>query len=502
MIDDEHLKKTKEAAVEKLFRIPGVHSVAIGPKYSGGQPAGELSIIVSLTRKRPPGEIPPSEMIPAEINGIKTDVVERQPQTPCATTVEDGERRRPILGGTQIQLKWVSNISERTETGTLGFLGRTTNAISSIVAGQIVGVTCAHVVADPNNGPSLGHKVGQSEPAECSQCSGCCNHIIGRVLRLVDSDGSKVDVAAIAITPGLTYFADIQEIGAVRNFHVLQPTDLNVNPPHYPVKKRGRTTGLTRGDVRSVGGTSLVGGITLNDNEIAVVPDPATPIWDMCGDIPNLRSFACEGDSGSALMNNNDEVVGVVRTRNLVGEGFAVGIDIVKVALGIEVETATHPLDLRTAPEISGTLAMAIDGLPLLAAPFAPPEQRLFLKRAQKEILATESGRCYEQLVLQHQEEVRKLIHTNRRVAAVWHRNGGPAIIQGAVEAVEHPDRKFPAEIDGRPIPDCLAGIIGILAKYGSTGLGNDMTRYGPSLAAFGGLSYSQVLQLLGSAMS
>ena len=40
-----------------------------------------------------------------------------------------------------------------------------------------------------------------------------------------------------------------------------------------------------------------------------------------------------------------------------------------------------------------------------------------------------------------HFDEVLRLINTNRRVATIWHRNGGPALVRAALTLAEDPAR-------------------------------------------------------------
>src|SRR4029077_7484123 len=307
------------------------------------QATGEMAIVVGVERKLPASQVPPSQMIPATIDGIKTDVVEspEQIELQCPNTVDDATRYRPLCGGTQIE-----TTSGR---GTLGFFAFTTGAIPTIEQDLVVAVTCAHVVADETGVALIGHKVGQPTPTDCSACSPCCIDVIGEVLYAVSKapDGSLVDGAIIDLTSGLEYFNDVEGIGSITDFHPIQPSDLHLLPPHYPVKKRGRRTGLTTGDVLTVSGTSVIDGTTFTDDEIKIQPDPATSVWCHCGAAPNLRSFACEGDSGSALLNSADEIVGMVRSRDDAGNGYATGIDILMKALGILVGTAAEEGDKR-----------------------------------------------------------------------------------------------------------------------------------------------------------
>jgi hypothetical protein len=78
-VDERRLLAIKDRAAERLLGLPGVHAVGIGGELTGGKPTGEVAIVVFVEAKRPPGEVPVEELIPAEIEGVRTDVVEQAP---------------------------------------------------------------------------------------------------------------------------------------------------------------------------------------------------------------------------------------------------------------------------------------------------------------------------------------------------------------------------------------------------------------------------------------
>ena len=115
-----------------------MHAVGIGAKVVGGKRTGEPSIIVYTVRKKPPSEIAPDEVIPAEIDGVKTDVIEEEiPRLQMSLPDTSGDYRKSgLLGGIQIQP------GKSEFGGTLGCIGATDDPQPAIVA-----ITCHHVVA-------------------------------------------------------------------------------------------------------------------------------------------------------------------------------------------------------------------------------------------------------------------------------------------------------------------------------------------------------------------
>src|SRR5262249_35750960 len=107
----------KQRAQERLLAIPGVQGVGLGGKLRAGRPTGEPVIIVYVSEKRPAGDVPGDQLIPAEIEGIKPDVIEA------------GEEQRvgALEGGVGIKVDPTSSGGGQTLTGTLGCFATTTN---------------------------------------------------------------------------------------------------------------------------------------------------------------------------------------------------------------------------------------------------------------------------------------------------------------------------------------------------------------------------------------
>ena len=76
MPTEEELLAIKERAAARLMALPSVTGVGIGGRMRGGQPTGELVLKVYVKRKLPANEVDPAELVPAEIEGIPTDVSE------------------------------------------------------------------------------------------------------------------------------------------------------------------------------------------------------------------------------------------------------------------------------------------------------------------------------------------------------------------------------------------------------------------------------------------
>jgi subtilisin family serine protease len=81
-------------------------------------------------------------------------------------------------------------------------------------------------------------------------------------------------------------------------------------------------------------------------------------------------------------------------------------------------------------------------------------------------------------LISTHFDEVKRLIDSNRRVAAVWQRHGGPLLVRRILLGEEDPDPPLPERIGDRPVLVLIDKLVAILERYGSAALKADAARY------------------------
>jgi subtilisin family serine protease len=97
--------------------------------------------------------------------------------------------------------------------------------------------------------------------------------------------------------------------------------------------------------------------------------------------------------------------------------------------------------------------------------------------------LATPAGQLYAALVSRHFSEIRGLINANRRVATVWHRTGGPALVRRLLREASgrRPRPRQAPEPGGANVERFFAA----LARYASPTLRRDLADHGQGFAAF-----------------
>ena len=198
-------------ACNVLLKIQGVLSVGIGHKVVNGESTGQLALSIMVREKRPRSGLPADKMIPDQLEGLPTDVVEggiprllideEEPEDFDAGIPRDIDEYRPILGGIQIRGGRSFSSTGKVTFGTLGGFAITTGKD----AGKHVLLTNNHVLSDKFdeiNGPSCtgctkGDNVGN--PNAGSQ--------IATVLR--GKNDPQVDAAIAILDSGVQFQRDI-----------------------------------------------------------------------------------------------------------------------------------------------------------------------------------------------------------------------------------------------------------------------------------------------------
>ncbi|HEY4214815.1 MAG TPA: hypothetical protein VGM84_25285 [Steroidobacteraceae bacterium] len=252
MTDPVVVRQVKRANEARLLVLPGVHSVGVGPKLVAGKFTGELAIKVYLVKKKSPAELTPGEIIPPEIGGVKTDIVEMEVPNLHADT----SKERPLIFGTRITAK------DAPEDGTVGMLALTGDYF------KLVALTCQHVVAPPM-GRRKSDLVATTPPGtpDPYNISFSGDNTIGSlvVVKMADTEVGTLYNAFWrtneADTPATVAQKAIEAVNAI--------PDINVTA----------APGANPGDVvisKAAGSNTVVGGCTVFDPQI---PDPTSNLY-------------------------------------------------------------------------------------------------------------------------------------------------------------------------------------------------------------------------------
>jgi hypothetical protein len=505
---DQELFDIARRAAKAFAHLPNVHSVGIGGRERAGKPTGEVVLKVFVRQKLPGDRLDPAGVIPASFEGIPTDVIPAgdptrlalvsgvEPKTEAEFDAgEDGSRERPLMGGTEIEP------DDESGFGTLGLI------VEALEDNRMVfAVTNHHVVFDS---PLQERTAEVGQPTPSHSCTACCRGVIGKFFGGYHSGivepppgPKKLDYALIRLDSGLEWLNEIKEIGVLFDFYELKVSD--VVPLNYQVRKRGYRTRLTGGIVQAIGVARpaepvIPPGATdaqrdaiyaefFFQESIAIRPNPITsnPA------APVL--FATHGDSGSALVNDDNKVVGLLwggqfkhtAPTDRFGYGWGVPItwikDDCKQRLGLTmriVPTAGTGI-VNTVPEFAE------------AGPTLRAETSL-----ERDLDQSERGRLFLQAWLRHSDELNAIIQNQRRVATVWQRHNGSALLRLVARAPLEPNLPLPTEVDGIPVREGLRVFLDQIERYASDELKRDLSRHRSLLLSLPGHSYTEVLSHL-----
>lgn len=311
----DDMKAAQERHHADLMGIPGVHGTSIGLKEVDGKTTNIFAIRVHLTRKRQAGEVPAAELVPKEIEGFPTDLIEHDQPEPY----EDGSKQRPVLGGCQLA---VSNWY-----GTLGCIVKGADGKAYALSNQ-------HVLSGVNSGVFQ----PKTDPV-CDKIGDTKNSILSPRI-----DGAYCSLDAYDVS----YKAEILELGAVAGSRTVGWNDLPL-----AVRKRGRTTGLTSGTMTGLNwsGTRSDGWNFVGQQYIAAGQGSA---------------FCDRGDSGSVVVDGNVRVVGLLWGGAL-PNGASSPIENVMAELGVVVATpgmvdAPRPYEETTLGQLEALLSESTAG--------------------------------------------------------------------------------------------------------------------------------------------
>jgi len=324
-------RQAKGAHVESLLGKRNVVGVGLGYKISEGVNTGELSLVISVTRKAAPSALAAADMVPKILDGIKTDVVE----TGVLRAFDLGprDRWRPVVP------PGVTIGHHRITAGTFGCLVRRGE--------ERFVLSNNHVLADVNNGqpgdailqpgPSDGGTADDrfatladyvpldfgTVPSECSiaeWAAGLLNFVAGAF-------GSNHQLQATKRTDGINRVDAAlarplsQDLVGNEILYIGVPTGVGTAMLGTEVQKTGRTTGHTQGTISQIDATLRIdysGRSALFTGQLVA------------------GAMSKPGDSGSAVLDMDGRVVGLL----FAGSEFATiinPIDDVLSALNVEV---------------------------------------------------------------------------------------------------------------------------------------------------------------------
>ena len=308
-------KQTRQT-FEELLKKRGAVVVGYGHKETDGKKTRKRAIIVGVKEKLPLDKLSPGDVIPREVWGVATDVQQRDEiffQLPKATPkgVENVGWQRPASPGCSIGHKDIT-------AGTFGLVVRK-GGIDYILSNN-------HVLANVNKG-----KIGDAilQPGQYD------GGIIGQDTIASLSDYIKIEMLGVSNCPisnglakifnALAYLFDKNSRMVVTR-SITNKVDCAIAQPHsssdilpficdigkpmgltvpdvgMTVQKSGRTTGYTKGQITLI---DAMANVNMGNNEIAIFEDQFEVTT-------KDGQFSAGGDSGSAILDLDKNVVGLL----------------------------------------------------------------------------------------------------------------------------------------------------------------------------------------------
>jgi hypothetical protein len=338
------IRPVKQRIEDELLSRPDVTGVDINYKVTKGEKTGRMAIVVSVREKKPKRSLKAEELIPPEIEGIPTDVVEEEivlhavraaleevePQVDAAaySTLQGGISMGPCRS-VYLTPPGVPKAGYYLAVGTLGAI------VKDRTTGEAMALTNFHVACVDSTW-AVGNTMTQQSRLDGGSCP---SGKFGALTRAVLSD--HVDGSVVHIDSAKTWACKIAEIGDVKG-----KSTASVG---MAVRKRGRTTGLTYGNVTSVDYSTSVPygnglGVHTLKNQIRVEVDTA-----------HSTQFGDHGDSGSVVVDTSNKVVGLHFAGNTAGTmGVANPIQFVLDELNVDL--CTSGISLVTRPIVCDPL--------------------------------------------------------------------------------------------------------------------------------------------------
>lgn len=307
--DVQDVRRALRAAAPELHARANVVATGLGYKVTEGRRTGDLAVVCSVTRKLEPSQLASADLIPPRVDDVPTDVVETGRIRALQSRTE---RHRPTPGGVSIGHRDIT-------AGTLGCLVNRN--------GDLVILSNNHVLANSNDaragdpvlqpGPVDGGRLPgdqiaelvafvpirfqQPEPPSECRTAGAVIAALNAICGLIGSktryhavtlqvEENLVDAAIARPLNPADVVDDILEIGVLAG---TGEAGLGT-----ALKKSGRTTGVTTGEVLQ---TDVTADVDYGGGRTARFTDQL-----MAG------AMSQGGDSGSAVLDDQDRLVGLL----------------------------------------------------------------------------------------------------------------------------------------------------------------------------------------------
>ncbi len=300
-------REVLKTSSKELLARGNVVATGIGYKVTGGERTNTLCVVCSVAEKLPAAKLSAQDLVPKVVQGLPTDVVKtgafKALQAPT-------ERHRPAPGGVSIGHPDIT-------AGTLGCLVRKNGLLHILSNNHVLANSNEAQVGDPilQPGPYDGGQNPADQiavltdfiPIEISGVPSDCNvagqivtglnkvaEMLGKETRLqavkTQAAANLVDAAVARPVRDEDVSPEILQIGTIQ--------DIAEGELGMKVKKSGRTTGFTEGEILQV---DVTVNVQYGTGRIAQFTDQLV-----------AGPMSQGGDSGSAVLDENNRLVGLL----------------------------------------------------------------------------------------------------------------------------------------------------------------------------------------------
>lgn len=306
-MDIEQVRRVKEKYAQLLLSKRNVVGCGVGYKVVGGRRTEELCVVVSVTKKLPEDQLSPDDIVPKKLDDVKTDVQETGEIRALNQSRKD--RWRPAPGG-------VSCGHIDITAGTLGCLVKRGGEVFILSNNHVLANSNEGATGDPilqpgrYDGGTMADRIAVLEdfvPIHFERAPSTC--------RVADIIARSLNAAARALgsTHRFQTYQIMEETNSVdaavarplsndlveeRILEIGEPKGVVQATLGMKIKKSGRTTGVTTGQIQQLHATVRV---SYGENKYALFTDQLI-----------AGAMCAGGDSGSAVLDENDMVTGLL----------------------------------------------------------------------------------------------------------------------------------------------------------------------------------------------
>lgn len=301
----EKLQRLVEEHRQELFSLPNVVGVAVGHKRRGGEVSDQPSVVVLVRKKVPLAQLAPGEVVPTELQGVPTDVVEvgdlkaleALPETPDDPALRR-RKLRPAVPGLSLG-------HYRITAGTLGAV------VYDQATGEPLILSNNHVLANSQTPrgrrAAPGDPVYQPGPYDGGTAADTLA-VLHRYVPLRFPTARRKSLPGPATTAAPAPVSNLVDAALARplSTDLVHPEILGLGPVtgvtaaelEQAVKKSGRTTGCTDGQVTALHASVQVG---YEAGKTATFVDQVV-----------LSPMSQGGDSGSLIVDGSGRAVALL----------------------------------------------------------------------------------------------------------------------------------------------------------------------------------------------